>query len=197
MANRDIVAIGTSAGGVEALRFLARNLRRDFPAAVVVTIHRPSHSPSLLDDILTAAGPLPAVFAGDGDPLQRGHIYIAPANRHLLIEGDRLSLGTGARENHARPAIDPMLRSAALCCGSRTIGVVLTGTLSDGASGLWALGQCGGVTVAQDPSDAAYPEMPQNAVALAAPDHVVPLAAMPALLERLVGQPAGEPVRAP
>jgi two-component system chemotaxis response regulator CheB len=197
MANHDIVAIGTSAGGVEALLFLAARFSPRFPAAIVVTIHLPSDNRSVLDKILGKAGPLPAAFAGDGDALNKGHIFIAPPGRHLLIDGDRLALGGGPRENNARPAIDPMLRSAAVCCGSRAIGVVLTGTMSDGASGLRAVSQCGGITVVQDPRDAAFPEMPLTALNQAMPHHVVHLADLPFLLERLVHQPARDPVPVP
>lgn len=197
MANRDIVGIGTSAGGVEALMYLAERFRPDFPAAVLVTIHLPTEFHSSLDEILSRAGPLQASFAIEGERVRRGQIYIAPPGRHLLIDDDRLQLGSGPRENNARPAIDPMLRSAALCCCGRSVGVILTGTLGDGASGLWAISQCGGMTVVQDPRGAAFPEMPQNALNLAQPDHVVALEHMPALLDRLVRQPAGEPQSLP
>ncbi len=192
MANRDILAIGTSAGGVEALIFLVGRLQRNLPTSVLVTIHLPSHSRSSLDDVLTRAGPLPAVFAKDGDRLSKSHIYIAPPDRHLIVDDDRLVLGEGPRENNARPAIDPMLRSAAVCCGCRAIGVVLTGTLGDGASGLWAVHQAGGITVVQDPKDAAFAEMPLTALNRARPDHVVRLNDAPALLNRLAHEPAGE-----
>jgi len=114
-----------------------------------------------------------------------------------LIIDDRVVLGRGSRENNSRPAIDPMLRSVAGCCGSRSIGVVLTGTLHDGASGLWAVDQCGGISVVQDPSDAAFPDMPLNALTRLNPDHVVTLAAMPDLLASLVLQPAGAPMPVP
>lgn len=197
MANRDVLTVGTSAGGVEALLFLAKRLPRELPAAVLVTIHLPPQMRSALDELLTRAGALPASFANEGDRVKKGHIYIAPPDRHLLLEGDRLALGVGPRENNARPAIDPMLRSTATCCGFRAIGVVLTGSLGDGASGLWALHQCGGLTVAQDPKDAAYAEMPLTALNRAAPDHVVRLADMPALLNSLAHQPAGEPTPVP
>jgi two-component system chemotaxis response regulator CheB len=193
MANRDVLAIGTSAGGVEALIFLAKSLPRQFPAALIVTIHLPSHAASTLDEVLNRSGPLPAQFARDGDVLKKGRIFIAPPDRHLLVDGERLSLGEGPRENNSRPAIDPMLRSTALCCGARAVGVVLTGTLGDGASGLWALRQGGGIAVVQDPKDAAFSEMPMTALNRAKPDHVVRLADMPRLLESLVHQPAGEP----
>src|SRR5262245_12178232 len=108
MANRDIVAIGTSAGGVEALTYLAQRLRPEFPATVLITIHLSSHFRSALDDLLSRAGPLAASFASDGVPLRKGRIYIAPPDRHLLIEEDRMWLGAGPRENNTRPAIDPM-----------------------------------------------------------------------------------------
>ena len=192
MQTRNILAIGTSAGGVEALLFLAKSFPASFPAAIVITIHLPRRFRSELDQILSSAGPLPAGFARDGEPVNPGRIYIAPPDRHLLLDRDRLVLGSGPRENNTRPAVDPMLRSAAACCGGRAIGAVLTGTLGDGASGLWALAVCGGVTVVQDPHDAAHPQMPISAMNRLQPDHVAPLAGLPALLNRLVQQPAVE-----
>ncbi|QOZ31195.1 chemotaxis protein CheB [Bradyrhizobium sp. CCBAU 53421] len=197
MNNRDVLAIGTSAGGFEALRFLAGEFSRDFPASVVVTIHLSSQFRSELDAILTQAGPLPASFAVDGEKLEKSRLYIAPAERHLIVESGHLRLGSGPRENNARPSLDPLFRSAALCCGPRTVGAVLTGTLGDGAAGLSALKQCGGITVVQDPADAAFPEMPTTALARANPDHVVGLKGMPALFEMLARQPAGQAVPVP
>ena len=154
MSSRNILAIGTSAGGFDALRFLASQFSHDLPASVLVAIHLSSQSRSTLDAILTQSGPLIAGFAEDGERLQKSRIYIGPPERHLLLEGDTLRLGRGPRENNARPAIDPMFRSVALCCGVRAIGVVLTGTLGDGAAGLQILKQSGGITLVQDPSDA-------------------------------------------
>jgi two-component system chemotaxis response regulator CheB len=197
MANRDLVAIGTSAGGVAALRALVRGLPNGFPAVVLITIHLSNQFRSSLDEILSNAGALAVSFAADGDVMRKGRIYIAPPGRHLLADGERLTLGFGPRENNARPAIDPMLRSAALCCGSRAIGVILTGALGDGASGLWAVKQAGGITVVQDPRDAVFPEMPQTALDHSEPDHIVHLAEMPKLLERLVQEPAGNPILVP
>ena len=197
MGNRDVLAIGTSAGGFEALRFLAGEFSRDFPASVVVTIHLSNQFRSELDAILTQAGPLPASFAVDGEKLERSHIYIAPTERHLIVEQGHLRLGSGPRENNARPALDPLFRSAALCCGPRTVGAVLTGTLGDGAAGLSALKQCGGITVVQDPGDAAFSEMPTTALARSHPDHIVGLAGMPVLFEKLARQPAGQAAPVP
>src|SRR5262249_15476663 len=123
MANRDVLVIGASAGGVEALIFLAQNFPRDLPAAVLVTVHLPPAGGSVLDELLTRAGPLSAAFAAAHGRLRKGFIHIAPADRHLIVEGDQFTLGLGPRENNSRPAIDPMMRSTALCCGSRAIGV--------------------------------------------------------------------------
>jgi two-component system chemotaxis response regulator CheB len=192
MGNRDVLAIGASAGGIEALLHLAKHFDPGLPASVFVTIHRSPDFRSSLDELLTRVGPLPAGFAIDGERYKKGRIYIAPADRHLLVDSDRIVLGSGPRENNARPAIDPMLRSIALCCGRRAIGVVLTGTLEDGASGLWAVDCSGGMTVVQDPDDAAFAEMPSNALRKVQPDHIAGLAEMPTLLTNLAHQPAGE-----
>jgi two-component system chemotaxis response regulator CheB len=197
LANRDILTIGASAGGVEALLRLAREFSGDLPASVLVTLHLPARARSSLDELMSKAGPLPAQFATDGEPLRKRRIYIAPPDRHLLVYGDKVCLGIGPRENNSRPSVDAMMRSAAVCCGGRAIGVVLTGTLGDGASGLWAVGQCGGITVVQDPRGAAFAEMPQAALERVQADHIVDLSSMALLLESLVHQPAGESLPAP
>jgi two-component system chemotaxis response regulator CheB len=197
MSNRDIVVIGTSAGGVEALMSLAKSFEPDFPAAILITIHLPLQPRSVLDQILTRVGPLPARFAADGEAMRKGRIYIAPPGYHLIVDGETLALGSGPRENNARPAIDVMMRSAAVCCGYRAVGVLLTGTLGDGAAGLAALGRGNAITVVQDPADAAFPEMPQTALNRASPDHLVRLADMPRLLASLVREPAAEKATPP
>ncbi len=191
MVNRDIVAIGTSAGGFDALRFILSKLPAEFPAALLVVTHLPPKIPSGLDSVLSQSGSLPARFARNGEEARHGHIYLAPPDRHLLYDGNQLTLGTGARENYSRPSIDPLFRSLAECCGHRSIGVLMTGTLGDGSSGLHVLGDCGGKTVVQDPEDAAFPDMPANALRKGAVDHVAALAGIPALLRDLVRQPAG------
>jgi two-component system, chemotaxis family, protein-glutamate methylesterase/glutaminase len=162
---------------------------------VLVVIHLASRSKSHLDAILTEAGPFSASFAADGDPIRKGHIYIAPPEWHLLLhfDGKSLSLGSGPRENNARPAIDPLFRSAADANAHRAIGVIMTGTLSDGAAGLHILQQHGGVTVVQDPEDAKFSEMPAAALRQNEADYVVPLAGLPGLLNTLAGQPASTP----
>lgn len=192
MGNRDVLAIGASAGGVEALVFLVKRFPANFPASVLITLHMSSDFESSLDELLSKVGPLTATFASDYHRLRKGEIYIAPPNKHLLLDGDHLQLGNGPRENNSRPAIDPMLRSVALCCGGRAVGVILTGTLGDGASGLWAVSQCNGITVVQDPNDALFSEMPETALNRITPDHLVPLAQMPNLFNSLANETAVE-----
>lgn len=197
MSNRDVIGIGASAGGIQALLSLVGKLPSDLTAAVLVTIHLHPNFRSSLDEIISRAGALPALFAHEGQTYRSGRIYLAPPDRHLLVYGERLRLGTGARENNSRPAIDPMLRSIAVCCGTRAIGAVLTGTLGDGASGLWAVDRCGGITLVQDPNDAAFPEMPLNALRRITPDYVLPMADIATTLVELTQRPAGEPVAVP
>jgi two-component system, chemotaxis family, protein-glutamate methylesterase/glutaminase len=197
LAERDIVAIGTSAGGVQALKYLASKFSPDFPASILAVIHLPGRFNSNLDEILSRSGPLPASFAEDGEEIERGHIYLGRPGKHLLVDSRRIQLGVGPLENNARPAIDPLFRSLAVCCGPRSIGMVLTGALGDGSSGLQALKQCGGITVVQDPDDAEFPSMPRSALSRTRIDYVEALAGIPALLDGLVHLPAGEPVEVP
>jgi two-component system chemotaxis response regulator CheB len=197
MPNHDIVAIGASAGGLSALKRIVAGLPAGLDAAVLVVQHMKSDHRSNLPDILERAGPLPAGFAEDGGSVVRGRIHVAPPNRHLLLQGDTLRLSHGAWENGARPSVDTLFRSVAVCCAARSIGVVLTGYLDDGSAGLRALRRCGAITVVQDPADAEYPDMPRNALELTDADHVVALDALPALLGRLVASPAGPPLPVP
>lgn len=193
MQPRHVVVIGASAGGIEALRQLVAGLPADFPAAIAVVMHTSPQSPGVLHDILTRSGPLPAVSPKGPERLRPGYIYVAPPDFHMLVEPGRIDVTKGPKENRFRPAIDPLFRSAAQVYGPNTIGVVLTGKLDDGAAGLWAIKQLGGVAVVQDPDDALFPAMPQNALqSVNDVDHVVPLPEIPALLARLTARPAEE-----
>lgn len=197
MPNRDVVAIGASAGGVEALGSLLSQLPADLPAALLLVQHLAPGGPSTLHRILGRAGLLPVEEAADGAPVVPGRAYVAVPDHHLLVKDGRLRLSRGPRENRARPAVDPLFRSAAAAYGSRLVGVVLTGLLDDGASGLRAVQRCGGLAVVQDPEDAAFPDMPRSALDAVAPDHVVSLEDLGGLLRRLVREPAGAPVPIP
>lgn len=189
--NRDIVAIGASAGGVEALKRLAADLPRDLPATLLITVHTSPTGGYYLPDILNRAGALPAVLAADGLVLQQGQIVVARPGFHLLVRDGRIHLGTGPKENRSKPAIDPLFRSVAATHGGRAIGVVLSGWLNDGTSGLYAVKRCGGITVAQEPRDALAPEMPRSAIDNVEVDHVVPIAELGGLLGRLTRERAG------
>lgn len=185
-----IVVAGASAGGVEAMTSLVHGLPRDFPAALFVTVHIPSTTESRLARVLGRRSALPVATARDGEPIQPGHVYVAPADCHLLVRAATMAAMRGPAENGNRPAIDPMFRSAAVAHGPRVIGVVLTGNLDDGTAGLLAIKRRGGLAVVQDPAEARFPSMPASAVRWVAVDHVAPLTEIPVLLDRLVRQPA-------
>ena len=190
MHGHDIIVIGASAGGVEALSALVSQLPPDLDAAVFIVLHVPAHSVSVLPRILSRRGGLPATHPQNGEPIQTGHIYVAPPDFHLLLRDGRIQLTRGPRENGHRPAIDPMFRSAAFAYGSRVIGVILSGALSDGAAGLEAVKMRGGSAIVQDPEEALYSGMPRSAIEQVAVDHILPLAEMGAALVRLTTEPA-------
>jgi two-component system chemotaxis response regulator CheB len=180
---RDIVVVGASAGGVQALQRLVADLPMDFPAAIFVVLHTWPESESYLASILSRAGPMPVQEAKDGEPIKSGKIHVARSDHHLLIEPDKMLVVRGPRENRFRPSINPLFRSAAASYRNRVIGVILTGMLDDGAAGLWAVKRCGGVAVVQ--SDAAFDQMPRAALDNVEVDHHVPLGEIPELLDRL------------
>jgi two-component system chemotaxis response regulator CheB len=153
---------------------------------VFVVVHHPTDSPSKLPRILSRAGALPATHATDGEPIEPGHIYVAPPDQHLLVRDGFVEVSSGPPEHRLRPAVDPLFRSAAEVYGARVIGVVLSGNLEDGAAGLATIKARGGQAVVQDPANAEYNGMPRNAVAHVAPDHVVPLAELATLLTQLI-----------
>jgi two-component system chemotaxis response regulator CheB len=186
---RDVIVVGASAGGVQALQALVSQLPPELPASILVVLHLMSTGTSVLGDILDRAGPLPATQARDGERLERGHVYIAPPDFHMLLRGPSIHLSAGPRENGHRPAIDPLFRSAARAYGRRVIGVILTGALDDGTDGLGLIGRHGGATVVQDPDDAAYEEMPRSAIRYVDPDRVVPVAQIGEVLGELVDAP--------
>ena len=190
MLPRHVVVIGASAGGIEALRELVAGLPADFPAAIAIVLHTSPQSPGILPEILSRSGPLEAVSPTGTARLRGGSIYVAPPDFHLLIEPGHVRVAKGPRENRFRPAIDPLFRSAAQVYGPNAIGVVLTGNLDDGAAGLWAIKQLGGVAVVQAPGDALFPAMPESALAHVNADHVVPLANIASVLVRLTAAPA-------
>jgi two-component system, chemotaxis family, protein-glutamate methylesterase/glutaminase len=196
-ALRGVVAVGASAGGVEALTQFASRLSADLPYAVMVTLHIPPGAPSVLADIIDRSGPLPAVAATDGDKLEAGKIYVAVPDRHLLVDDHRVVLSEGPTENGHRPAINALFRSVALNVGQNAIGVVLSGVLDDGVVGAAAIRARGGATVAQRPDDALFPAMPQNALGAGVIDHEAAATEIGPLLAQMAGREIEERVMEP
>jgi two-component system chemotaxis response regulator CheB len=191
MDNRDIIVIGGSSGATGPLKAILGALPADLPAAVFIVLHIPSRSIGLLSTVASASGPLRAREAEDGMPIEHGHVYIGAPDHHLIVTKGLIRLGRGPRENMVRPAIDPLFRSAALAYGPRVIGVVLSGLLSDGASGLNAIKRCGGMTLVQDPEDAIADEMPRRALEATIADLCIPGARLGDILSDLARQAAG------
>lgn len=190
MAPPSIVVIGASAGGVPALRSLVAGLKTPLPAPVLVVLHIGA-LPSELPFLLNAAGVMPAKHGEEGEAIRPGQIYVAPPDRHMIVVDGHIRLPRGPKENWARPAIDPLFRSAAEGFGRRAIGVILTGNLNDGSAGLYELKRRGGIAIAQDPEDAAHSDMPASAAAHVDLDYCLPLAEIPGLLAKLLNEEEG------
>jgi two-component system, chemotaxis family, protein-glutamate methylesterase/glutaminase len=193
MPEKDIVVIGASAGGIYALRELVGALPDGFRAAVFVVMHTSPQSPGVLGEILARAGSLPAANARNGERIEPGRIYVAPPDHHLVLEPGVVRVTRGPKENRFRPAVDPLFRSAAQVYGPRVTGVILTGGLDDGTSGLWAVKRLGGTAVVQDPGEAFVPSMPLSALAHVEVDYCLPLAEIAPLLVRLAAAPDPRP----
>jgi two-component system chemotaxis response regulator CheB len=190
LPKKDIIVVGASAGGIEALRVLVGGLPKDFKASLFVVVHTAPQSPGILDQILARAGSLPATNAVDKAAIEPGRIYVAPPDYHLLIEPGVVRVTKGPKENRFRPAVDPLFRSAAQVYGPRVVGIILTGGLDDGTAGLWAVKQLGGTAIIQDPEDAIAPSMPTSAMRHVKVDYSLPLGEIAPLLVRLTNTPA-------
>jgi two-component system chemotaxis response regulator CheB len=186
---KDIIVIGASAGGIEPIRTILRGLPADFPGALFVVVHMSPSSPGVLDVIFSTAGALSAVIVRNGERIVPGRVYVAAPDHHLLIEPGRMRLTRGPKENRFRPAVDPLFRSAAQTYGPREVGIILSGGLDDGTSGLRKVKQLGGTAIVQDPGEAWAPSMPQSALRHVHADHVLPPGVIAPLLLRLA---AGE-----
>lgn len=190
MAGHDIVCVGASAGGVELLIELVKSLPADYPGTLFIVLHVPPDNPSVLARVLDRKSALRAVHPLDRDPIERGTIYVAPTDHHLLVKRGHIRITRGPRENGFRPAVDPLFRTAATAYGPRVVGVVLSGSLDDGTVGLATIKRLGGVTIAQDPNEAIYPGMPGSAIERVGVDHVVQIRELSDLLTRLAFEPA-------
>jgi two-component system chemotaxis response regulator CheB len=186
---RDIIVVGASAGGVEALTRLVGGFSRDLQAAVFVVLHLPAHATSALPVILERSGPLPAAHPRYGEQIRTGRIYVAPPNQHILLRPGYIRLTRGPKENGHRPAIDPLFRTAAHGYGPRVMGVVLSGMLDDGTAGLLSIKTRGGMALVQRPEDALFPGMPLSALDEVEADHCLPASELGSVLERLAREP--------
>jgi two-component system chemotaxis response regulator CheB len=183
---RDIIVVGASAGGVEAISAVVSTLPRHLPAAVFIVMHLSPWRHSSLPAILSRSSRLPAVHPHSGDPILHGHIYIAPPDQHLLIQSEtHVEIWHGPKENGFRPSINALFRSAAETFGPRVTGVILTGSLDDGATGLWWIKKMGGAVIVQDPSEAQFAQMPQNALSHVPADYVAKVAHIGSILHEL------------
>ena len=186
MAGPNIIVIGASAGGYEPIKTIAAGLPKDLDASVFIVWHMSPDVRGILPQVLNKNGGMPAAHAFDRQEIEKGRIYIAPPDHHLLLDEGHVRVTRGPKENRFRPAIDPLFRSAAYFYKSNVIGVVLSGALDDGTSGLWTIKHRGGITVVQSPLDAEVPSMPDNALREVDVDYVVAAAEIPELLLSLV-----------
>jgi two-component system chemotaxis response regulator CheB len=173
LPDRDIVVIGASSGGLEALLEIVPSLPGELPAAIFIVVHVSAQGTSQLPQILSRAGSIPAAHARDKEAIERGRIYVAPPDFHLLLSDGHVRVLRGPQENNHRPAIDALFRTAAGTYGPRVIAIVLSGMLDDGAAGLFAVKNRGGLAIVQDPGDALFPDMPRNAMSAVPVDYCI------------------------
>ena len=183
-----IIVVGTSLGGLHALKVVLGGLPPAFALPVVVVQHRRYDADETLAQLLQRQSAVPVSEAEDKQPIEPGHVYLAPASYHVLVErtevGPCLALSTEGPVSYARPSIDVLFESAADAYGERAIGVILTGTNQDGAAGLAAITTCGGLGIVQDPATAEAPAMPVAAIAATPIKHILPLPAIAPFLSR-------------
>ena len=188
MGKRNIIVIGASAGGFEALKQLVAQLPADFNASIFIVWHMSPNVKGILPHVLNKHGKLPATHAQDKEPIKTGHIYVAQPDHHLLLSKGMMRVTRGPKENRFRPAVDPLFRSASLAYGTRVIGVILSGALDDGSAGMWTIKHNGGLAIVQHPDDAEIPSMPENAIKAVTVDHIVPVSQMASLLVSLINE---------
>jgi two-component system, chemotaxis family, protein-glutamate methylesterase/glutaminase len=192
MEKRNIVVVGASAGGFEALKKLVAGLPKDLEASMFIVWHMSPDIRGILPQVLNRANTIYAAHAYDNEEIVPNRIYVAPPDRHLLVERGRVRVTRGPKENRFRPAVDPLFRSAAYAYGRRVTGVILSGALDDGAAGLWTIKHRGGIGIVQDPSDAEVPSMPESALREVAVDYSVPVGEMADLITRLSSEEVEE-----
>lgn len=189
-----VIVIGTSAGGLNALKKLISQLQEDFPLPILVVQHISADATgNVILNVLHNLGKLKCQHAKNGTELRPGNLYLAPSDHHLMIdENKKILITKGAQENRSRPAIDPLFRSAAVAFGNGVIGMLLTGYLDDGTAGMKVIKRCGGICIVQEPTDAEYPDMPRNALNHVNVDYCLPVSEMGGLLYQLIPKKLGK-----
>jgi two-component system chemotaxis response regulator CheB len=193
LEKRNIIVIGASAGGFEAIRQLVAALPAALDAAIFIVWHMAPEVTGLLPQVLNQQHTLLASNAIDNEQIKFNHIYVAPPDKHLLLEKGLVRVTRGPKENRFRPAVDPLFRSAAESYGARVIGIILSGALDDGTAGLWTIKSRGGIAIVQEPAEALVSSMPESALAAVAVDYRVPIADMATLLAQLTTETVTEP----
>jgi two-component system, chemotaxis family, protein-glutamate methylesterase/glutaminase len=195
---RNLIVIGASAGGLSAINELLKRLPAQMDAAVIVVLHvsRKSNG-KIIADTFQRHTALICAIAANGQTIKKGHLYVAPPNNQLMVKAGNLIVNQGTHENKYRPSIDVLFRSAAVHYGNRVIGIILTGMLEDGTSGMYAIKKCGGICIVQDPADAQHSDMPQSVMNLVNVDYAELLADMPYILQEILHKPLPEPTQIP
>jgi two-component system, chemotaxis family, protein-glutamate methylesterase/glutaminase len=189
MQGHDMIVIGSSAGGVAALKELLQTFPKDTAASFFIVQHLAPDAKSILASILGKATEIPVIVPKDLEPVKIGHIYLAPPDHHMVIKDDRILVRRGPKENRFRPSIDVTMRSLAYAYDGRVTGIILTGRLGDGSSGLWTIKEMGGTGIVQDPADALFPDMPDNALKAVQADHILPLKEIGPMVKKHIGRP--------
>jgi two-component system, chemotaxis family, protein-glutamate methylesterase/glutaminase len=189
MQGHDIVVIGGSAGGVEAIQQIVGSFPANLQAAVFVVIHTSPGFDSALPQILSKKTSLKATHAIHGEPIEMGRIYVAPPDNHILLRPGYLAVQRGPKENGSRPAVDPLFRSASIAYGPRVIAVVVSGHLDCGTAGLVSVKARGGIAIVQHPDEAQAADMPRSAIDHVAVDHVLPVAEIGPAIVQLTRKP--------
>lgn len=198
MQIRNLIVIGASAGGIKAIGKIMENLPETMDAAIMIVLHMSIKSnPKTISEIFQKKTALECVVATDGAEIERGKIYLAPPDHHLMVSGSVMHLNRGAKENKHRPSINVLFRSAAVHFGNKTIGIVLTGMLDDGTSGMSAIKTCGGLCAIQDPLEAEYGDMPRNVLNKVAVDHIASLEEIPIIVEEILSKPLPPKIAVP
>jgi two-component system chemotaxis response regulator CheB len=192
LEKRNIIVIGASAGGFEAIKQLVATLPATLDATIFIVWHMSPDVTGILPQVLNRQKTIPATNAVDKEPIATNHIYVAPPDKHLLVEDGIVRVTRGPKENRFRPAVDPLFRSAAYTYGARVIGIILSGALDDGTAGLWTVKSWGGIAIVQEPAEAEVPSMPESALAAVEIDYRVSMAEMASLLVKLTAETVTE-----